>query len=54
MEYLYSEILDMFEKAPTKKEKIDVLKKFEHPTFKEFFNYALNPSIVFVLPVVTS
>jgi len=25
MEYLYSEILDMFEKAPTKKEKIDVL-----------------------------
>lgn len=47
MEYLYSEIIEMFEKAPTKKEKIDVLKRFEHPTFKQFFNYAFNPDIIF-------
>jgi hypothetical protein len=47
MEYLYSEIIDLFEKAPTKKEKIEVLKRFEHPTFKEFFNYTFNPDVVF-------
>jgi hypothetical protein len=47
MEYLYSEILEMFTKAETRKEKINVLKKFEHPTFKEFLNYSFNPEIVF-------
>jgi hypothetical protein len=47
MEYLYSEIIDLFDKAPTKKEKIEVLKKFESPNFKQFFNYAFNPDIVF-------
>lgn len=47
MEYLYSEIFDMFEKAETRKEKIEILKKFEHPTFKEFLNYTFNPNIKF-------
>jgi hypothetical protein len=47
MEYLYSEIFDMFQKAETRKEKINVLKKFEHPTFKEFLNFVFNPDIKF-------
>jgi hypothetical protein len=47
MEYLYSEILDMFQKAETRKDKIAVLKRFEHPTFKKFLDYAFNPEIKF-------
>ena len=47
MEYLYSEIFDLFQNAETRKQKIEVLKKFDHPTFKEFLNYAFNPEIVF-------
>jgi hypothetical protein len=47
MDYLYSEILDLFVKAETRKDKIAILKRFEHPTFKEFFNYAFNPEIKF-------
>ena len=47
MDYLYSEILDLFSKAETRKDKITVLKRFEHPTFKEFLNYAFNPEIKF-------
>jgi hypothetical protein len=47
MEYLYSEIFDMFQKAETRKEKIEVLKRFEHPTFKEFLNFCFNPNIKF-------
>lgn len=47
MEYLYSEIFDLFQKAETRKDKIAILKRFEHPTFKEFLNYAFNPQIKF-------
>jgi hypothetical protein len=47
MDYLYSEILDLFQKAETRKDKIAVLKRFEHPTFKQFLNYAFNPEIKF-------
>ena len=47
MEYLYSEILDMFQKAETRKDKIAVLKRFEHPTFKKFLDYTFNPEIKF-------
>jgi hypothetical protein len=47
MEYLYSEILEMFQKAETRKEKIEVLKRFGNPTFKEFLNFVFNPNIKF-------
>ena len=51
MEYLYSEIFDLFQKAETRKDKIEILKRFEHPTFKEFLNYAFNPNIHFDVEV---
>jgi hypothetical protein len=37
----------LFQKAETRKDKIAVLKRFEHPTFKQFLNYAFNPEIKF-------
>jgi hypothetical protein len=47
MEYLYSEILELFQKAETRKDKIEVLKRFGNPTFKEFLNYTFNPEVKF-------
>lgn len=42
---LYSEILEDFEKAPTRAEKVAVLKKNDHYFLREFFIIALNPGI---------
>jgi hypothetical protein len=42
---LYSEILEDFDKAPTKQEKIDVLRKNDHAFFREVFVIAMNPGI---------
>ena len=42
---LYSEILEDFEKAPTKQEKIDVLRKNDHYFFREMFIIAMHPGI---------
>lgn len=42
---LYSEILQDFEKAPTKQDKIDVLRKHDHYFFREMFVIAMHPGI---------
>lgn len=42
---LYSEILEDFEKAPTKQDKIDVLRKNDHHFLREFFIIAMHPGI---------
>ena len=42
---LYSEILEDFEKAQTKQEKIDVLRKNDHHFLREFFTIAMHPGI---------
>ena len=47
MEYLIHEIFEAFEKAPTRKEKIEVLKKFGNPKLRMFLNFTFNPDIVF-------
>lgn len=42
---LYSEILEEFDQAPTRAEKIAVLRKYDHPRFREFLVYAMNPHV---------
>ena len=44
---LYSEIFAEFDKAKNKAERIAVLRKYDHPRFREFLNYAFNPHIKF-------
>jgi len=44
-ELLYSEILEKFTNAPTKEEKINVLRKYDEPRFRFFLELALNPSV---------
>jgi hypothetical protein len=44
---LFSEIFQEFEEAKTKADRIAVLKKYDHPRFREFLYYALNPKIKF-------
>lgn len=44
---LFSEILDEFQKAETKKEKIEILKKYDHHTFRSFLILAFNKDIQF-------
>lgn len=46
-EKLYSEILDEFEQATTKNDRIAVLRKHWHARFQEFLEYAFNPAIEF-------
>lgn len=46
-EKLYSEVFEEFEKATSRKEKIDVLRKYDHPRFREFLKYAFDPGILF-------
>lgn len=44
---LYSEIFAEFDKATNKAERLAVLRKYDHPRFREFLIYALNPNITF-------
>jgi hypothetical protein len=44
---LYHEILEEFEEAKTRQEKIDVLKKHSDHWFVTFLNYAFNPDVKF-------
>lgn len=44
---LFSEIFDEFQKATTKQDRINVLKKYDHPKFRLFLNYALSDNVVF-------
>jgi hypothetical protein len=46
-EKLYSEILDEFQKAETKQDRLAVLRKYDHPRFREFLVAAFNPHIQF-------
>lgn len=48
---LYSEIFDEFQKAETKEARLTVLRKYDHPRFREFLIYAFNPSIKFDVEV---
>ena len=44
-ELLYSEILEQFTKAPTKEERINVLRRNDDARFRFFLELALNPSV---------
>lgn len=44
---LYSEIFDEFNKATTKNERLGVLRKYDHPRFREFLKLAFDPKIKF-------
>jgi hypothetical protein len=46
-EKLYSEIFEDFDKASNKAERLAVLRKYDHPRFREFLNYAFNPHVKF-------
>lgn len=46
-EKLYSEIFDEFNEATSKAERLAVLRKYDHPRFREFLNYAFNPNVKF-------
>lgn len=44
---LYSEIFAEFDKAKNKAERLAVLRKYDHPRFRDFLNYAFNPNVKF-------
>lgn len=46
-ERLYSEIFDEFEATTSKQEKIAILRKYDHPKFRNFLAMAFNPNCVF-------
>jgi hypothetical protein len=50
---LYSEILAEFDTAPTRADKIAVLKKNDHPRFRNFLAMVYNPDIKFDVEIPT-
>ena len=48
---LYSEIFDEFREAKTRPERIAVLRKYDHPRFREFLRLAFNPNVIFDVPI---
>ena len=50
-EKLYSEIFEEFDKATTKQERINVLRKYDHPRFRSFLQAAFHPGIIFDVEV---
>lgn len=50
-EKLYSEIFEEFDKATTKQERMNVLRKYDHPRFRSFLQAAFHPGIVFDVEV---
>ena len=48
---LYSEILADFDNAPTRADKIAVLKKNDHPRFRSFLAMVYNPEFVFQVEI---
>jgi hypothetical protein len=48
---LYSEILQEFDEAETKADKIGVLRKYDQPRFREFFWYVFSPQVKFDVSV---
>ncbi len=51
---LFSEIFEEFSNAETKQDRIAVLKKYRHPRFVDFLEYAFNPNILFDVPIPTT
>lgn len=50
-EKLYSEVIEEFEKETTKQGRIAILRKYDHPDFREFLRAAFNPNIHFDVEV---
>jgi hypothetical protein len=50
-EKLYSEIFEEFNKASTKQERLNVLKKYDHPMFRLFLQAAFHPNVQFDVAV---
>ena len=50
---LYSEILADFDTAPTRADKIAVLRKNDHPRFRDFLAMVYNPNIKFAVDIPT-
>jgi hypothetical protein len=48
---LFSEIFDEFQKATTKQERISVLKRYDHPSFRKFLMYVIDTKIKFDVDV---
>lgn len=46
-EKLYSEIFEEFDKCTTKAERINCLRKYDHPRFRTFLQAAFSPYITF-------
>ena len=50
-ELLYSEIFEHFENADTKAKRIEVLKKYDHKSFRDFLVLAFNPHVKFDMEI---
>lgn len=50
-ELLYSEIMDKFEKAQTKEERLQVLRRNGDERFKQFLIMSFNPHVKFDVPI---
>lgn len=50
MHLLVSEVLDLFEKAKSKEEKVGVLKKYESPILRAIMRINFDPSVQMALP----
>lgn len=48
---LFTEIFAEFEQAETKADKMQVIRKYWHPSLKLFLEYAFNPNIIFDVKV---
>lgn len=48
---LYSEIFDEFQKAGTRQEKVDTLRKYETTRFRTFFELLFNESVKFTTEI---
>lgn len=50
---LFSEILEEFGQATTKADRITVLRKYDHPMFREFLEASFNPGIKYDVEIPT-
>jgi hypothetical protein len=48
---LYSEILDEFNQATTRADRIAVLRKYDHPRWRSFLQASFHPGIIFDAPI---
>jgi len=48
---LFSEIFEEFQESKTKQERINILRRYDHPRFREFLFYALSKKIKFDIDV---